>query len=297
MHRFLIRWLYDLPGQGVWIYAGNLAFRIVFCLFPALLFILSAMVALGYAQQTSQLLTESKKFLPGEVINIAKNQLADLDKNPRPIFTISAVIATLILFWIISGVFGVLFRFCNTELLLTRDERPWYSRLRVAVGLAIVCLLGGIAAITLATAGPEVVSYLTHSLSDKVPWELIRWIIIPGCYLGIFYLITAYAPAPPKRTSQARLQVAGAIALVAWLAFSWVFRHYLLQFIQYNETYGTIAGAIIILLYFYYSAVIFLIGLSLHFRLQQKQEAKESLIQEIELNKPQKQIDLKEIDR
>jgi membrane protein len=269
MARFVIRWIWDLPGQGVWIYAGNLAFRIVFCLFPTLLFVLSALVALGYATPTSELLNDARGFIPLEIIDEAQSQLTDLDENPRPIFTLSAFVATGILFAILAGVFGVLFRFCNNELLQEPDTRPWYRRVGLSLSLASTAMFGGIAALVLVTAGNEVVELLKAVVTDKVPWELLRWVVILSCYLGLFRLVTIYAPAPGKRTKQEFIQLGAVLALVAWLLFSWIFRHYLLQSIEYNRAYGTIAGAIIILLYLYYSAAIFLIGLSLHFRIQQ----------------------------
>jgi membrane protein len=47
---------------------------------------------------------------------------------------------------------------------------------------------------------------------------------------------------------------------VFWLAFSLLFSLYVGTFGSYNETYGSLAGIVIFMLYIHYSAVIMLIG-------------------------------------
>src|SRR5207237_417478 len=49
-------------------------------------------------------------------------------------------------------------------------------------------------------------------------------------------------------------------AIVVWLGLGFVFRFYVERWGKYNQTYGTVGGVVILLLFFYIDAVVLLIG-------------------------------------
>lgn len=90
-------------------------------------------------------------------------------------------------------------------------------------------------------------------------WSILQWPILQVLsWRRLFAIIYCYAPATKRPF---KLFTPGAvIALVAWLVFTLLFSFYVNTFGSFNKTYGTLAGVIVLLLYFYYSAFILLMG-------------------------------------
>jgi membrane protein len=58
-----------------------------------------------------------------------------------------------------------------------------------------------------------------------------------------------------------RLITPGAVlAVIVWVVTSFSFSWYVANFANYNAVYGSLAGAIVLLLYFFISAAILLLG-------------------------------------
>jgi len=76
--------------------------------------------------------------------------------------------------------------------------------------------------------------------------------------LFTFAVIYYFAPAAEQRFRW--ISPGAVLAFVFWLVFSLVFSYYAGNFSSYNETYGSLAGVIIFMLYIYYSALIMLVG-------------------------------------
>jgi uncharacterized BrkB/YihY/UPF0761 family membrane protein len=49
-------------------------------------------------------------------------------------------------------------------------------------------------------------------------------------------------------------------SLVVWVGLGLSFKYYLWQFANYNKTYGTVGGAVVLLLFFYIDAAVLLWG-------------------------------------
>ena len=54
------------------------------------------------------------------------------------------------------------------------------------------------------------------------------------------------------------------LAAIIWLAASLGFKYYVANFATYTETYGAIGGVMVLLLWFYLSGVVFLLGAELN---------------------------------
>jgi membrane protein len=91
-------------------------------------------------------------------------------------------------------------------------------------------------------------------------WSILQWPIVACFVLFAFALIYYFAPAARQRFRW--ISPGSIIAFVFWLIFSLLFSLYASTFggSSYNETYGSLAGVIVLMLYVYYSALIMLVG-------------------------------------
>ena len=86
----------------------------------------------------------------------------------------------------------------------------------------------------------------------------MQWPIVACIVLFTFAVIYYFAPA--ARQKWRWISPGAVLAFAFWLLFSLAFSYYAGNFGSYNETYGSLAGVIIFMLYIYYSALIMLVG-------------------------------------
>src|SRR5215218_5732330 len=92
----------------------------------------------------------------------------------------------------------------------------------------------------------------------QVVWTIVQWPIVACIVLFTFAVIYYFAPAAKQKWRW--ISPGAVLAFAFWLVFSLAFSYYAGNFSSYNETYGSLAGVIIFMLYVYYSALIMLVG-------------------------------------
>jgi membrane protein len=119
---------------------------------------------------------------------------------------------------------------------------------------------------TLIMAGPELAEPVARWFGLgrvwAVTWKIVQWPLVL-VLIGVAFSFVYYA-APSGVRRGAALWPGAALATVTWLLASLGFRWYVQYFGDYNETYGTIAGAIIALLWLYLSGLCLLVGAELN---------------------------------
>jgi membrane protein len=117
-------------------------------------------------------------------------------------------------------------------------------------------------ALALVLSGP-IVGALGSSLgiSDTVltVWRFAKWPAMVFLVLVIFGVL--YYSAPNARVTGVRWITGGVLlALVAWIAASLLFALYVANFGSYNETYGTLGGVVVFLLWLWLTNMAILLG-------------------------------------
>jgi membrane protein len=119
---------------------------------------------------------------------------------------------------------------------------------------------------TLVVSGPEIAEALaTHVGLGPVfawTWKLLQWPVV-------FLLISlgfglVYYLAPDVEQHWSWIVPGARFATILWLLISIGFRLYVMHFGQYNKMYGTIGAAIVVLLWFYLSGLVLLVGAELN---------------------------------
>jgi len=88
---------------------------------------------------------------------------------------------------------------------------------------------------------------------------LLQWPIIAG--LMLIVIATIFHICPDRRYKRWRLITSGALfAVVMWLVVSLGFKAYVDNFSDYNKVYGSIAGVIVLMLWFYWTGLVLLLG-------------------------------------
>jgi membrane protein len=93
-------------------------------------------------------------------------------------------------------------------------------------------------------------------------WTIVQWPIVFAIVttaVGIVYYF-----APDAEQDWVWITPGSVLATVLWLVASLGFKYYIANFGNYTETYGAIGGVMILMLWFYISAVAVLVGAELN---------------------------------
>jgi membrane protein len=92
----------------------------------------------------------------------------------------------------------------------------------------------------------------------QIAWSFLRWPVT--AFIVMLATSFAYYVLPDVEQEFRFITPGSLVGTIVWLCSSWGFTQYVEHFGQYNLTYGSIGGVIILLSWFYLSAVILILG-------------------------------------
>jgi membrane protein len=257
--------------------AAELAFRFFLALFPFFIFLaaLGGFVAdiAGVENPTEEIMDALGKSLPSDTASVLRSQLEDVIEKRNAGLVSVAVVATIIA--ASSGV-GTLIKRVNTAYNV-RETRPQWQRWALAAALTVAGGVVLVAAFVVFVAGQVYGLQIAEDIGmGRLAGELFRFARWPAVgVLALMVTAVIYRQAPNTRLSlQGVLPGAGLFAL-GWLLATWLFGLYVGHFGSYNETYGTLAGVVVALLWFYITGFILLLGAELNAVLQEETSNRE----------------------
>jgi len=185
---------------------------------------------------------------------------------------IAFVLGTFLALWTATGAMGALIKAVNRAYERLETRPFWKQRLialvlvvatgLVLAGMFLLIIFGG-------ALGDAVVRRTGLGGSFKLFWNIARWPIAFGAVLLFFAL--AYYLAPNLSQRSWRWLTPGSLTgAVMWLVLSGLFALYTSYSSSYSKTYGSIAEAIILLLWLNYSSWAILFGAELNAELDRQ---------------------------
>ena len=240
--------------------AAEGAYHFFFSLFPIFLFLAPLLAVIGDKQQMfNQLVGYLEGALPPEGFQLIRDVIADV------VFTEGAPglisVGALLAIWSGSNVFGGLMGALNQAYDI-KETRPWWKRRLLAVAAVVSAgLIIVLAALTL-IAGEDLTNWVAGALGLS---EATRTILLVLQFSVAITLLVAVATLclyflPYCRQSFRHCLAGGIVTTMLWILVTLVFRAYVQNFGNYNATYGTIGGVIVLLTWMYFSMLVFLIG-------------------------------------
>jgi membrane protein len=120
-----------------------------------------------------------------------------------------------------------------------------------------------------------------HALRDNLPfggafvvlWTVVRWALGLAALTSLF--ATIYFLAPNRETPRwAWVSPGGILAAGIWLLASIGFSFYVSSFGKYAQTYGSLAGVVVLLLWLYLTALAVVLGGELNAELERQSAAR-----------------------
>ncbi len=252
----------EFKEDGLTDWAAALTYYGVLALFPALLALVSLVGIFGDPTTTTQnVMRIVSQVAPGAATEALAGPIQGITSNPGASL-ITLIIGLVAALWSASGYVGGFMRASNV-LYETVEARPiWKLRpLQMLVTLLMLILIV-IAALAVVVTGPlaEAVGNVIGLGSTAVTvWSIAKW---PVIVLFVITMISVlyYASPNAKLRGFKSVMPGAAFAVVVWLVASLLFGFYVANFGSYNETYGTLGGIIIFLVWLWITNVAILLG-------------------------------------
>jgi membrane protein len=238
--------------------AASLSYYFLFALFPTLLFLTALLGLLPIPKLMDRLLDYITRMLPGDAASVLTRTLAEVVKGARGSLVSIGVLAAL---WgAASGMVSI--RKALNVAYDARDRRPGWRQRLDALALTVWFSLFTLLALLLLVFGERLGDAVAGALGVGAvftwAWSIVRWPLI--LLLALLGITLVYHFAPAVRRRWRWVTPGSAFALVGWLLASFGLRLYVGYFGNYNATYGSIGGVILLMLWFYLSSLTLLIG-------------------------------------
>jgi membrane protein len=127
----------------------------------------------------------------------------------------------------------------------------------IAMGMTLVAVIGAALAIGILVFIPILVAFIGLSGYARLLVGLLSFAAMVGFVVTALGLLYRFGPAGGGRVFYAP---GAALATILWLLGSWAFGFYVGHFAAYSATYGPLAALIGLMMWFYLSAYIVLLG-------------------------------------
>jgi membrane protein len=242
--------------------AAQLAYYFFLALFPALLFLVALLSFIPVENLMDTIVDNLARVAPGEVLTIVQQQIIKIAHDNAGGLLTFGMIGTI---WSSSSGVTAIMDSLNQAYDI-QEGRPWWKVRLIALGLTIALASFIVVATTLVVAGPalaeKIADWFYLGAAFEWTWKIVQWPVVLVLVSGAIALI--YYFAPDAEQDWAWITPGSVIATLLWLAISLGFKVYIANFGSYNATYGTIGGVIVLLLWFYLSALAVLVGAELN---------------------------------
>lgn len=244
---------HDMPT-----YAAALAYRALFAIVPFLAFLVALLGFLGISAFFDWSVEQTRSVLQEQPASVGEQLIRQVQYQSGSELLLSMVALAM---WSVSRGVRSLTKALNVIYGVSESRPAWKK-----VVLPFLYALGLVVTIVLAAAllliGPEVVEWVVGLVGlDEVFIALWAWLRLPVALILLMLTVSVVYWAIPDVDHPYRLITPGAaLAVIVWVLASLGFSFYLTTFADYSVVYGSLGAAIALLLYFYISAAVLLMG-------------------------------------
>lgn len=262
----LMRVREEATRDNVSLIAAGLALYALLAMFPALAASVSLYGLFASPDQIASQVDTLAGVLPQQAAEILRNALQNLAQQQGQALGVGAIIGFLLALW--SARKGMVALMTATNIAYDEDEeRGFFRQLFVSLAFTIAAVIGFVLLVGLAVALPLALKALGLPEILQTIVSLARWVVL--WFLVVFALAVLYRFAPDRDEPKWRWVTWGsAIAATLWLLGSVLFAVYVRNFGSYGETYGALGGVVVLLLWFYLSAYVVVLGAEINAELE-----------------------------
>jgi membrane protein len=238
--------------------AAQLAYYFFFSLFPALLFLIAVASYFPITTLIDEIVGALGQFAPPEFLTIVTDQIRKISGDQQGGLLTLGILTAL---WSSSTAMTAIIDTVN-HAYGVEEGRAWWRVRLIAIALTIGVAIFVLVSFALIVVGPQLADPLARALglgsAFEWAWRILEWPI--ACALAGIGIALVYYFAPDVDQEWSWLVPGTVFATTLWLATSLGFKYYVVNVTHYTEAYGALGGAMVLLLWFYLSGFVLLLG-------------------------------------
>lgn len=273
LHAIGKRILRKMERDRITVLSAGVAFYALLALFPAIAAVISVWGLLFDPFTAGQQLRELSQILPPSAAQLVNQQTQSVAENAAQTGGIAALVGVAVAIFVASkGVRGLI---VGLNVVFGEEDQ----RSRVLRSLVVMALTFGLVVMTLLTLGfIALVPFVVDVLEVASPLDqLINWLRWPALLVVMSQVIALLYRFGPYR-KEAHWEWINAGTLVAtflWLLGSGGLSLYVRYFSHFSELYGSLGAVVMLMLWFWLSAFVVLLGAEINAERARPQEASE----------------------
>jgi membrane protein len=266
----LLRVKDEISNDHVSISAAGVAFYGLLAIFPAIAALIGIAGLMFDPAGIEGQLEQAAAVLPENAARILQDQARKVAENSGGTASFAAIGGLALALYSASAGMRTLMESMNIA--YDEDEtRGFVALYATSLALTVVLIIGAVVAMGAVLILPTLFGSLGLGAVFQAVLNYGRWPVL--ALLMILGLAVIYRYGPSREDARWRWITPGAvIATVLWVIASIAFSIYVRNFGSYNETYGSLGGVIILLMWFWLSAFIVLLGAELNAEMEHQTE-------------------------
>ncbi|AKS37312.1 ribonuclease [Anoxybacillus gonensis] len=236
--------------------SAELAYFFLLSLFPFLLFLLTFLSYLPIPHE--DVIAFLSQYAPSETAHLIETNIKQLMELQSGKWLSFSVLATV---WAASNGMSAIIRALNRAYDV-KETRSFFVARGVSILFTFAMIFVIIVALVFPVFGKMIGTFLfsAFGLSDVFLriWETIRWFV---SFIILFFVFSVlYVFAPSKYVRFRDVWSGSLFATVGWMVVSLAFSYYVNQFGNYSAMYGSLGGIIALMVWFYLSGMMIVLG-------------------------------------
>jgi membrane protein len=252
----------ELSTDNISIIAAGIAFYGLLAIFPAIAALVSIYGLIANPANIENHLSALSSVMPAQAWDILNQQLNKVASGATGRLTFGFLLGLGLALW--SATSGI--KTLMTALNITYDEEETRGFIKfnaIALLMTLGAILFAIVAIGLVIVLPALFAAIGLGQTMESLLSILRWPLLALAVVLVLAVVYRYAPDRDKPKWR-WVSWGSVVATVLWIVASVLFSFYVSNFGSYNETYGSLGAVVILLMWFYISAYLVLLGAELN---------------------------------
>jgi membrane protein len=264
----LLRVKNELAQDNVSLIASGLALYALLAAFPALGAAVSIYGLFASPGEIAQQMQQFATFLPADASQILEQQLQELSAHNDNTLGVGVALGVILALW--SARKGMVALMTATNVAYgEKEERGFFKQILVSLAFTLGAVVGFLVVLLLGVAVPLVLEALPLGPATEVSILVLRWAVL--WLIAVSGLAIVYRYAPDRKEAKWRWVTWGsAISATLWLIGSALFAVYVRNSGSYGETYGALGGVVVLLMWFYLSGYIIILGAEINSEMERQ---------------------------
>lgn len=261
----------EVKQDYIGLIAAGCAFYFLLAAFPALAAAVSLYGLFMDPHLITDQLTMMSRFLPQDALDIVMDHAYALENSKESTLSLS-LIASLA-FTIYSATRGVQALIKGFNIAYNAPEKRGMAKLTlISYGLTLLMVVYFLVSLTLIAGLPAAVQIFPFppSIADVIQW--LRWpLLFLSALLGLEIL---YTFGPCRKRKVYRVSAGAIAATLLWIGGSSLFSLFISNFTSFNQTYGSLGAVVVLMMWFWMSALTILVGAEVNGALEKRSDAR-----------------------